>query len=127
MLAVVPKTASERLRCGELLSVVLLSMLLLMQLLCSAAPLQGQGLSEKQMALCDGFVYIPQYGPGTASLNVTVAASIILQHFAVWAGYSERERAGAKYVVDERPPRTVSRGKGARHISLGRKLAQGMM
>jgi hypothetical protein len=66
------------------------------------------------MALCDSFVYIPQYGPGTASLNVTVAASIILQHFAVWAGYLERERAGAKYVVDHRTQRTVSRGETAR-------------
>ena len=32
--------------------------------------------------MCDFFVYIPQYGGGTASLNVTVAASIVLQHFA---------------------------------------------
>ena len=31
--------------------------------------------------MCDFFVYIPQYGGGTASLNVTVAASIVLHHF----------------------------------------------
>ncbi|KIZ04106.1 hypothetical protein MNEG_3846 [Monoraphidium neglectum] len=71
---------------------------------------QGQGLSEKQMRLCDAFVYIPQYGAGTASLNVTVAASIILHHFALWAGYAERGREGAKYVVAERPQRTSARG-----------------
>ena len=33
-----------------------------------------------------------QYGVGTASLNVAVAASIILHHFAHWAGYPERQR-----------------------------------
>lgn len=33
-----------------------------------------------------------QYGPGTASLNVAVAASIVLHHFALWAGYEERAR-----------------------------------
>lgn len=62
------------------------------------------------MRLCDGFVYIPQHGPGTASLNVTVAASIVLHHFAVWAGYPERQRQGAKFVVAERPARTTPRG-----------------
>lgn len=42
---------------------------------------QGQGLSAKQCEICDFFVYIPQYGCGTASLNVTVAASIVLHQF----------------------------------------------
>ena len=42
-------------------------------------------MNASQMAICDDFVYIPQYGGGTASLNVTVAASIILQSFALWA------------------------------------------
>jgi hypothetical protein len=54
--------------------------------------LQGQGLNERQLALCDSFVYIPQYGPGTASLNVAVAASIVLHHFALFAGYPVRQR-----------------------------------
>ena len=71
---------------------------------------QGTGLSEKQASLCDAFVYIPQYGAGTASLNVTVAASIVLQHFAVWAGYPERPRQGAKFEVGVRPKRTHARG-----------------
>lgn len=43
--------------------------------------LQGTGLSAKECEMCDFFVYIPQYGCGTASLNVTVAASIVLHHF----------------------------------------------
>ncbi|KAG2488382.1 hypothetical protein HYH03_013069 [Edaphochlamys debaryana] len=71
---------------------------------------EGQGLSDKQMALCDGFVYIPQIGPGTASLNVAVAASIVLHHFACWAGYQERQREGYKFKVAERPLRTTARG-----------------
>lgn len=72
---------------------------------------QGTGLSEKQVALCDSFVYIPQYGDGTGSLNVTVATSIVLQHFALWAGYGEHQREGHKFVVGDKPQRTQSRGK----------------
>ncbi|CAG9466423.1 unnamed protein product [Pedinophyceae sp. YPF-701] len=71
---------------------------------------EGDGLSAKQMALCDGFVYIAQHGEGTASLNVTVAGSIVLHHFATWARFPEREREGFKFVVGDRPPRTTKRG-----------------
>lgn len=39
---------------------------------------EGTGLTDKQMASCDQFVRIPQYGAGTASLNVYTAASIVL-------------------------------------------------
>ena len=46
---------------------------------------EGQGMNEKQMTLCDGFVKIAQYGGGTASLNVYVAASIVLHRFHHWA------------------------------------------
>ena len=72
--------------------------------------LQGQGLSPKQMTLCDSFVYIAQYGAGTASLNVTVATTVVLHHFALWAGYREHARDGCKYVVAPKPLRTHSRG-----------------
>lgn len=71
---------------------------------------EGQGLTAKQISLCDSFVYIQQYGAGTASLNVAVAASIVLHHFALWAGYAERQREGQKFVVAERPARTGPRG-----------------
>ncbi|PSC75588.1 family tRNA rRNA methyltransferase [Micractinium conductrix] len=71
---------------------------------------EGQGLNERQVALCDEFIYIPQYGPGTASLNVAVAASIVLHHFALWAGYEERAREGQKFVLGDRPQRTAARG-----------------
>ncbi|OIW18453.1 hypothetical protein TanjilG_13205 [Lupinus angustifolius] len=64
---------------------------------------EGTGLSPKEIEICDFFVYIPHYGPGTASLNVTVAASIVLHHFGVWAGFTERPRDGNKFVVAERP------------------------
>ncbi|PNW83678.1 hypothetical protein CHLRE_05g238950v5 [Chlamydomonas reinhardtii] len=71
---------------------------------------EGQGMTDRQMALCDGFVYIPQHGAGTASLNVAVAASIVLHHFAIWAAYPERQREGYKFVVAEKPQRTTARG-----------------
>ncbi|MED6119755.1 hypothetical protein PIB30_014617 [Stylosanthes scabra] len=70
---------------------------------------EGTGLSAKECEICDFFVYIPQYGGGTASLNVTVAASIVLHHFAVWAGFGERCRDGNKFVVAERPVKQVRR------------------
>ncbi|KAF8401597.1 hypothetical protein HHK36_012542 [Tetracentron sinense] len=47
---------------------------------------EGTGLSAKECEICDFFVYIPQYGCGTASLNVTVAASIVLHHFGAERG-----------------------------------------
>lgn len=43
---------------------------------------EGIGMSDKQMATCDRFVYIPQHGAGTASLNVAVAASIVMHRFS---------------------------------------------
>ncbi|CAM6101210.1 unnamed protein product [Calypogeia fissa] len=70
---------------------------------------EGTGLSKKEMDICSFFVYIPQCGSGTASLNVTVAASIVLHHFSVWAGFAEREREGQKFVVAERPVRRMHR------------------
>ncbi|CAM9613846.1 unnamed protein product [Pylaiella littoralis] len=45
---------------------------------------EGSGMNGKQKSCCDSFVYISQHGGGTASLNVTVAASIILHRYAGW-------------------------------------------
>ena len=59
------------------------------------------GLSDKEKAICDMFVFIPQYGQGTASLNVSVAAGIILHHYALWAGYHEQQRQDDKFVVED--------------------------
>lgn len=71
---------------------------------------EGQGMSERQMSLCDRFVYIPQFGPGTASLNVAVAASIVLHEFATWAGYQERAREGFKARARPNSRRELPRG-----------------
>nr|XP_009414391.1 PREDICTED: uncharacterized protein LOC103995519 [Musa acuminata subsp. malaccensis] len=70
---------------------------------------EGTGLSAKECEICDFFVYIPQYGCGTASLNVTVAASIVLHHFGVWAGFPERSREGNKFTVAEKPVKQIRR------------------
>ena len=64
---------------------------------------EGHGLSEKERKFIDRYVYIPHHGNGTASLNVTVASSIIFQHYATWAGYDEIVFEGQKMVVD--PPK----------------------
>ncbi len=58
---------------------------------------EGTGLSPAQIALCERFVYIRQHGHG-ASLNVNVAGAIVLHHFAVWAGFDENPRRGAKFL-----------------------------
>ena len=63
---------------------------------------EGAGLDQKTMDACDELVYIPQYGRGTASLNVATAASIVLHHFAEWAKYPNHTAVeGFKFVVDE--------------------------
>jgi hypothetical protein len=74
---------------------------------------EGSGLSPAQCAVCDGFVYIPQHGPGTASLNVAVAAGIVLHRFSEWACYAEAGRDAehpGKFGVAPRPQRTAPRG-----------------
>jgi tRNA G18 (ribose-2'-O)-methylase SpoU len=69
---------------------------------------EGHGLNERQKTLCDSFVYIPQYGVGTASLNVSVAAGIAMHRFACFAQFRERVRDPAhdKFLVDAPPDRS---------------------
>ncbi len=78
---------------------------------------EGTGLNDKAMRACDAFVYIPQVGPGTASLNVAAAAAIVLHQFALWAKYVERERRGQKFIVAEAPrdPMAPPRRPHAQH------------
>ena len=57
---------------------------------------EGVGMTEKQLQACDFFVYIPQFTGATASLNVAIAGSIVLHHFASWAGLIEQPRDGYK-------------------------------
>ena len=44
---------------------------------------EGAGMSPPQLSACDEFICIPQYGSGTASLNVANACAIVLQYFAL--------------------------------------------
>ena len=67
---------------------------------------EGNGLSTKQRAICDEFVFVPQQrggtrvggGGGSASLNVACAAAVILQAYCMWAGYSSARREGEKFM-----------------------------
>ena len=73
---------------------------------------EGHGLTEAQKEACDSFVYIPQFGDGTASLNVSVAAGIVMHRFASWAKYNEHKRDEGvdKYAVTVLPdPKTLPR------------------
>lgn len=45
---------------------------------------EGQGMSDSQMNDCQYLVRLPQYGAGTASYNVYVAASLVLQRLHQW-------------------------------------------
>ena len=46
---------------------------------------EGTGLSDTQKRACDGYVIIPQYGKASASLNVHIAACIVLYRYVAWA------------------------------------------
>ncbi len=41
-------------------------------------------MNNNQKEICDEFIYIPQFGSGTASLNVNVATSIIINEYNNW-------------------------------------------
>jgi tRNA G18 (ribose-2'-O)-methylase SpoU len=67
---------------------------------------EGSGLSTKQKEICDEFVYVPQHrggtkdggGGGSASLNVASAATVVMQAYCLWAGYSDAKREGEKFL-----------------------------
>mmetsp|Transcript_5897 Transcript_5897/g.19251 ORF Transcript_5897/g.19251 Transcript_5897/m.19251 type:complete len:298 (+) Transcript_5897:554-1447(+) len=73
---------------------------------------EGNGMTKAQFDMCDALVYIPHHGDGTASLNVSVAGSIVMHHFAMHAAFPERPRVGGKFLVGERPFRTWSKKGG---------------
>ena len=68
---------------------------------------EGQGLSDKQREICDEFLFIPQTrggsktggGGGSASLNVACAATVVLQAYCLWAGYSDAVVEGEKFMA----------------------------
>eukprot|EP00347_Sterkiella_histriomuscorum_P002329 403368571 len=76
---------------------------------------EGSGLNKNQIAICDQFIYIPQYTDKTASLNVAIAGSIIFQHFAQWAGYQEQKIVGYKFEEGD----AQSRQKGSLIATVG--------
>ena len=83
---------------------------------------EGAGMTQQTMGDCDELVYIPQYGRGTASLNVATAAAIVLHHFAEWAKYPQHtEVDGHKFRVDEA---AVRKSAG---MMLMQREAQGQM
>ena len=71
---------------------------------------EGDGIPLCHRALCDFFVYVPQYSTGTASLNVATATAIVMSHFAAWAQYVEapRDPSGREKFAVEAP--TAKRG-----------------
>ncbi len=58
---------------------------------------EGIGILDVHRNYCDSFVYIRQFGL-SASLNVNVAAGIVLHQFSNWAGYQENPIEGEKFV-----------------------------
>jgi tRNA G18 (ribose-2'-O)-methylase SpoU len=62
---------------------------------------EGSGLRAAHAKFCTRFVYVPQHGSGTASLNVVVAAGVVFHRFASFAQFPERNREGEKFVVDD--------------------------
>lgn len=60
---------------------------------------EGAGLDAEARGLCDRLVYVRQATASTASLNVAIATSICLHHFATFARYGEAPRVGGKFVT----------------------------
>ena len=44
---------------------------------------EGCGLNVSQKRACHGFLYIPHYGDGTASLNVNVATGVVMHRLSL--------------------------------------------
>ena len=59
---------------------------------------EGTGLTPDQLRACDRAIYIPQFGSG-ASLNVNVAAGIVLHRFASWAELPSRPHRDGKFIA----------------------------
>lgn len=61
---------------------------------------EGDGLTDSQINQCDEFVYIRQFGSG-GSINVNVAAGVVLHRFAANVGYSENPKSDGKFVPNQ--------------------------
>ncbi|CAE7381606.1 rlmB, partial [Symbiodinium pilosum] len=67
------------------------------------------GLTRDQIAHCDSFVYIPQFGGGVGSLNVACACSVVLYQYSAWAA----QREGLGFPEDDRPAMSAPHGAGS--------------
>jgi len=87
---------------------------------------ESAGLTPAHKAACDAFAYVPQYGAGTASLNVAAATAIALHHAAAAAGLAEapRDAGGAdKFAVARPPAGGGAEARGARALAAARAAA----
>ena len=53
---------------------------------------EGQGIQPAHLKNCNALIRIPQYGVGTASMNVNVATNIVLYRFQNWKRRMMRQR-----------------------------------
>ncbi|CAE7600427.1 rlmB [Symbiodinium natans] len=67
------------------------------------------GLTRDQIAHCDSFVYIPQFGGGVGSLNVACACSVVLYQYSAWASQGH----GLGFPEDARPSMPAPHGAGS--------------
>ena len=58
---------------------------------------EARGMQPEDMALCDGFVFVPQHSQLSASLSVGTATAVVLHHFATWAQLPVADRSGHKF------------------------------
>lgn len=63
---------------------------------------EGTGMHPAVAAKCDRFVYVPQFGNGTASLNIAVAGSIVFHEYASQMQFKQHPINGQKFIVDPR-------------------------
>ncbi|KAG5047046.1 hypothetical protein JHK86_016452 [Glycine max] len=80
---------------------------------------EGTDLSPKEIEICDSFDYILQYGGDTASLNVTIATSIVRMKigFPITSyGQESRNRVARQRI----PHRVWTDEEGVEHVELAR-------
>ncbi|CAM9595792.1 unnamed protein product [Phaeothamnion confervicola] len=84
---------------------------------------EGTGMNARQRDACDAFVIISQYGVGTASLNVAVAGSIVLQRFRQWAQGHRQPPRRFDGAADDWDAFDASAAAGAENASIDGRLA----
>ncbi|KAG7336893.1 RNA methyltransferase, TrmH family, group 3 [Nitzschia inconspicua] len=57
---------------------------------------EGQGILPKFQKECHSLIRIPQFGSGTASLNVNVACNIVLHRFSIWKQERPKQTSSEK-------------------------------